>query len=317
MTVRLCQVGAARAGVDLDAMLASGELSNDQRAWYGDYHGKTWPGGRNTWTTDADGRFEVRGGVGRDRIAWLSIEGPMLAEGTLFAMARSAKTAAEAPPAADTPESGHDVLRASARASALRRDVRAHRRPDQADHRRRPLEGDGQTLARGHGPRHGGGDLDVGRGQDRRARAASGWSACPRARSIRSPPTRDRGIDPFLGARINVTDTEGLKPIETTLELPRGVIITGRLIDPATGRPVRAGQISYVKLPTNPHPGDNNQARTSPIDPTFRLTVPPGEGMLYAQARGKDLPYLTARLRKADKGKGIGGMGDGETYRSC
>ena len=54
--------------------------------------------------------------------------------------------------------------------------------------------------------------------------------------------------------------------------------------------------------------------RTSPTDPTFRLTVPPGEGMLYVQARGKDLPYLTARLRKADKGKGIGGTGDGETY---
>ena len=46
-------------------------------------------------------------------------------------------------------------------------------------------------------------------------------------------------VAPFLGARIKVTDTEGLKPIETTLELPRGVTLTGRLIDPATGRPVR------------------------------------------------------------------------------
>ena len=33
-----------------------------------------------------------------------------------------------------------------------------------------------------------------------------------------------------------------------------------------------------------------------------------------SQARGKDLPYTRARLRKADKGKGIGGQGDGETY---
>ena len=71
-------------------------------------------------------------------------------------------------------------------------------------------------------------------------------------------------IDPFLGARINVTDTEGLKPIEATIELPRGVVITGRLIDPATGRPVRAGQISYVKLPTNPHPGDGNRGPDEP-----------------------------------------------------
>ena len=30
-----------------------------------------WPGGRNAWTTGADGRFEVRG-VGRDRIARLT-----------------------------------------------------------------------------------------------------------------------------------------------------------------------------------------------------------------------------------------------------
>ncbi len=68
--------GSARSatvkdGADLDAMLASGELDNEQTAaWYGDFHGTTWPGGPNTWTTDADGRFEVRG-VGRDRIASL------------------------------------------------------------------------------------------------------------------------------------------------------------------------------------------------------------------------------------------------------
>ena len=35
--------------------------------------------------------------------------------------------------------------------------------------------------------------------------------------------------------------------------------------------------------------------------------------MLYVQANGKDLPYMPARLRKADKGKGVGGIGDGET----
>jgi hypothetical protein len=121
-------------------------------------------------------------------------------------------------------------------------------------------------------------------------------------------------VGPFLGARIQLTDTEGLKPIETTIELPRGILITARLIDPATGRPVRTRQIDYIKLPTNPNPGEGGQARTSPTDPTFRLTVPPGEGILMAQARGQDLPYLRARLRKADKGKGVGGTGDGETY---
>ena len=49
------------------------------------------------------------------------------------------------------------------------------------------------------------------------------------------------------------------------------------------------------------------------VDPTFRLTVPPGEGMICANVRGENLPYIRARLRPADKGKGLGGVGDGET----
>ena len=41
------------------------------------------------------------------------------------------------------------------------------------------------------------------------------------------------------------------------------------------------------------------------------MTLMPGEGMIYARASGENLPYTRARLRKADKGKGIG-AGDGE-----
>jgi protocatechuate 3,4-dioxygenase beta subunit len=117
----------------------------------------------------------------------------------------------------------------------------------------------------------------------------------------------------FLRAWVTVSDTEGLKPIETTIELPRGVTVTGRLIDTATGRPVPPLVVYYAKLPTNPNPGDGSARQVRPDDPTFRLTVPPGEGMIFIEARGKDLPYTRARLSKADKGKGVGGVGDGET----
>ena len=48
------------------------------------------------------------------------------------------------------------------------------------------------------------------------------------------------------------------------------------------------------------------------IDPEFRITVPPGEGMIFASVRGQDAMYTPARLREGDKGKGIGGAGDGE-----
>src|SRR5262249_22964791 len=120
-------------------------------------------------------------------------------------------------------------------------------------------------------------------------------------------------VPSFLSAWLTVTDTEGLKPIETALELPRGVTVTGRLIDTTTGRPVPAQVVYHVKLPTSPSPGDGSAGQMRPTDPAFRLTVPPGGGMILVEARGKDLPYKRARLRKADKGKGVGGTGDGET----
>jgi hypothetical protein len=96
-------------------------------------------------------------------------------------------------------------------------------------------------------------------------------------------------------------------------ELPKGVALTGRLIDASTGRPVRAQEVLFIKLPTNRNEGRASQGAGSAGDRTFRLTVPPGGGMLLARACGQETPYTRARLRNADKGMGIGGPGDGET----
>jgi hypothetical protein len=117
------------------------------------------------------------------------------------------------------------------------------------------------------------------------------------------------GIDPFLGRTITVTDTSGLQPIEATLELVRGVIVIGRLVDESPGRPVFAGISEYFKLPTNRNEGGSTQrdgggraGHLSLTDPTFRLTVPPGAGMLCAAPRTRETSYTRARLRKADEG---------------
>jgi hypothetical protein len=69
----------------------------------------------------------------------------------------------------------------------------------------------------------------------------------------------------------------------------------------------------YLKVPGNRNEGDIALSSSGMVDPTFRLTVPPGEGMICANVRGEKLPYVRARLRPADKGKGLGGPGDGET----
>ena len=51
----------------------------------------TWLGRQGTWTTDADGRFEVRG-VGRDRIIGLGIGRPRAGTLDVYAMARPSRT---------------------------------------------------------------------------------------------------------------------------------------------------------------------------------------------------------------------------------
>ena len=99
-----------------------------------------------------------------------------------------------------------------------------------------------------------------------------------------------------------VADTEGLKPIEMTFELERGVAVQGRLIDKQTGRTVPCDWVEYFPLPGNPHQG-NSHGIVSGKDHTFRITVRPGGGMIAVKARGKSLPYPGARLGPADKGK--------------
>lgn len=86
VVVRIRAICEVQEGVDLDAMLASGAMDEniDNRSrYYGNPLGATtpawqadpsplWPGDRNTWTTDGDGRFEVRGSGATASPGWSS-----------------------------------------------------------------------------------------------------------------------------------------------------------------------------------------------------------------------------------------------------
>jgi hypothetical protein len=109
--------------------------------------------------------------------------------------------------------------------------------------------------------------------------------------------------DPYLDlSRQMVTDTEGLKPIEVNLEVARGVVVQGRLIDKQTGRALPCDWVYYFPMPNNPHKR-GAQGLPSGTDNSFRITVPPGGGMIGVKVRGKSHPYLAARLAPSDKGK--------------
>ncbi len=83
------------------------------------------------------------------------------------------------------------------------------------------------------------------------------------------------GIDPFLGHQMIIDDTEGLKPIEAAIEVPLGVIVTGRLVDKATGRTVPPAYVTYIKAPDNVGAGDAALGFSRLADATFGLRSRP------------------------------------------
>jgi RNA polymerase sigma factor (sigma-70 family) len=292
-----------------DASLASGQVDYGQLA--SQYSGPVWMGQHGRWTTDADGRFEISG-AGRDRVVCLEFRGPTIEKAYLHAMARESRNP---PIVRPQPNRTASMTMRIGRPPAIQlvgatfEHVAGPTKPITGAVRSKAI---GQPVA---------GVQILGTEPSTWTEVSTLTDAEGRFRLIGLPKgsfyqvraAPRPGVDPFLGAEVNVTDTEGLKPIETKLELPRGVIVSGRLIDAATGKAVRAKHVSYFKVPGNRNEGSAGLSSSGIVDPTFRITVPPGEGMICANVRGKDLPYTRARLRPDDKGKGIGGVGDGET----
>ena len=89
VTVYAREIRVPNSGFDIDAWLASGALYPGGTS--SQYRGPTWLGRDGTWTTDNNGRFEVRG-VGRDQIVGLEFRCPGLEKVYLYAMAHSSVT---------------------------------------------------------------------------------------------------------------------------------------------------------------------------------------------------------------------------------
>jgi RNA polymerase sigma factor (sigma-70 family) len=113
---------------------------------------------------------------------------------------------------------------------------------------------------------------------------------------------------PYVGAAREVPDAEGLAPQTTDFELSRGVVVTGRLTDQATGKPVW-GNVEYVPLPANasfkefPDPPGRYGSWNVAVgrDGRFRLVVLPGWGVLLAHdgdRRSRPAPPPTSTDRE-------------------
>jgi 5-hydroxyisourate hydrolase-like protein (transthyretin family) len=126
------------------------------------------------------------------------------------------------------------------------------------------------------------------------------------------PPKTSR----YLNRWGRAADGAGFGPIRLDLELVEGAVVTGRVIDPRTGKGVPAG-IRFAPMPGNPHfgakPGFDNYRSDRTEESTdaegrFRLLTIPGKALVLAQAHGGEKfhgqylnPFRRAEPADADR----------------
>jgi RNA polymerase sigma factor (sigma-70 family) len=116
----------------------------------------------------------------------------------------------------------------------------------------------------------------------------------------------------YLGLVRTVPEADGLAPVTLDVEMVRGTVVTGRVTDKETEKPV-AGRVRYVPLKGNKElaklPGADihlNGSLTYGLDDEgrFRLVAPPGPGVVMVQAERRAVgarPYTQAFVRPADR----------------
>jgi hypothetical protein len=104
----------------------------------------------------------------------------------------------------------------------------------------------------------------------------------------------------YLAAGVEVPDTQGLGPVSLDIGLKHGIVIEGRVIDKATGEPLKA-YVAYNAYDDNPSLSDApgfkearvwGQYQTEP-DGSFRVVGLAGRGLIAAMYTGGGKNYLT------------------------
>jgi hypothetical protein len=117
----------------------------------------------------------------------------------------------------------------------------------------------------------------------------------------------------FNCTKLDVADTPGLDPVPVDFDLERGLVVKGRLLDKATGKPVR-GRVLYLARDDNPNLKDYTdlgKPQAIAVDPgktaedgSFSVIGIPGPGLLCASADDTNR-YAPARLDGVKAGLSI------------
>jgi hypothetical protein len=261
--------------------------------------------------TDKDGRFQIQG-IGAERVAVVSFQAPGVAQESIYVVCRA----------------GLDPARynQAVRDRTLPKPRSASGTPllhgpafDHVASSSRVIEG---TIRTPDGKPAEGIPVFVNVGYNNTVTAVSDAAGHYRLQGL---PKQDeyllhaepRGKDPWLRWSTRLHDAEGLQLIKQDIELVRGIIVTGRILDRVTGKGVRGG-LRYAPLPDNKYfgtkPGYDSYrserlTTMSDADGRFRLAAIPGSGVLLVQAEGADAridgvpvnPYRQAMVDSADR----------------
>jgi RNA polymerase sigma factor (sigma-70 family) len=224
--------------------------------------------------TGEDGRFQING-IGRERVATLRVEGETIATQRVQANARAGDKARATPRGVP-----FDLLAVPTRpvvgvitdketgkplAGVVVRSYAISGAEDFNGLLRTITDKDGRYRLLG---------LPKGQGNTVIAEA---WGRTPRPEDL-----------PYLAAAHKVGDPPGLEPVTVDIGMRRGVWVTGRVIDKATGKTVPAS-FDYFCFGDNPFGSDLQLPQGLPghwtrKDGSFRVVTLPGRGLLGFRA---------------------------------
>ena len=113
---------------------------------------------------------------------------------------------------------------------------------------------------------------------------------------------------PYFAGLVQIPTGPGRRGlVRADVELERGVAVSGRVADAATGRPV-GGYVYYMPLTSNPNVNGfkGSLPPHATLDGNGRYTLPalPGRGVVYVRARrGLETPYRPARPNPEGDGR--------------
>jgi protocatechuate 3,4-dioxygenase beta subunit len=225
--------------------------------------------------TDKDGRFEIHG-VGVERLAGLEVKSDAIAPATVLIVTRAnfdaksylksaVRRDGDQTPPLFGPSFEHVVTRAVTRPT-IEGVVR---------------ESGGKPVAEASITTAGASAVTDAKGHYRLAGMRAGLEGY--LLQVNAP----REL-PLIGRWVRITPTPDRKPMRVDVELTRGVVVTGRVYDKATGKGVRDCSVRFSPAP------DNKAGKTEGLalygssgeDGRFRLVTIPGPGALVVAIPG-------------------------------